>query len=78
MIHSITITIPNDPIARIPLDTGPGYSTSVEVSTTSGGEILIQQITDEDGEGSKYETILLTREAAEDMARAVLAMAWRV
>ena len=73
MIQSITI-----PIARIPLDTGPGYSTSVEVSTTSGGEILIQQITDEDGEGSKYETILLTREAAEDMARAVLAMAWRV
>ena len=63
------------PIASIPLDTGPGYSTSIEVSTTSGGEILIQQITDEDGEGSKYETILLTRKAAEGMARAVLAMA---
>ena len=76
MIQSITI--PNDPIARIPLDTGPGYSTRVEVSTTSGGEIQIQQITAEDGEGSKYETILLTRKAAEDMARAVLAMARRV
>ena len=76
MIQSITI--PNDPIARIPLDTGPGYLTSVEISTTSGGEILIQQITDEDGRGSKYVTILLTREAAEDMARAVLAMARRV
>ena len=62
MIQSITI-----PSARIPLDAGPGYSTSVEVSTTSGGEILIQQITDEDGEGSNYETILLTREAAEDI-----------